>query len=152
MSRISLPEMAKILNVSSHTVLNIKRQLGYKKNTYLYTEDIEKFRHCIKPITRKGGRTNPNFPKYYKKSLRILEKQGYITYADLMRIFKVSHITHVEAYFESQNNFIYDEVMEIDNKKVKVYKLNKNIWDEWRADARIRPPKNGPICVKSKNA
>lgn len=151
MSRINLPEMAKILNVSPHTVLNIKRQLGYKKNTYLYTEDIEKFRPYVKPIVRKGGRTNPNFPKYYEESLKILEQQRYITYANLMRIFKVGHITHVEAYFESKGNFIYDEIIQIDNKKVKVYKLNKKIWDEWRAEARMGPPKNGPICVKSKN-
>ena len=147
--KIKLSEMAKALNVSNQQISKIKRELGYTKNQALYTEDIDKFRALKQYLCGKGGKSNPDFPKYYEKAMRLIEKSGFISYDELMKMFKVTHIEHVQAYFESRDNPIYDEDMYIDFKvniynkigftarKAKVYKLLNVVFDEWREENKI---------------
>ena len=138
--------MAKALNVSNQQISKIKRELGYTKNQPLYTEDIDKFRALKQDLCGKGGKSNPDFPRYYNKAMRLIEKSGFISYDELMRMFKVTHIEHVQAYFESQGTYIYDEDIKTvkrnsEDKKytcnVKIFRLNSVIYNQWREENKI---------------
>lgn len=150
--------MAKALNVSNQQITKIKVQLGYTKNQALYTEDIDKFKVLKQELCKKGGKSNPDFPKYYKQAMYLIEKSGFVSYAELMRIFKVTHISHVESYFESQGTYIYDEDIKTvkrnaEGKKytcnVKIFRLNKDYWNDMEKDNLL--PKNGFIRTGQTN-
>ena len=157
---IKQDDLRSILNTSFSTVQNIKRKLGYKKGEQVKTSDIPKFKAAIKKIRKsKGGRNNKLYPEYYREALKIIETDGFITQEALKDIFCTSYIIHIEAFFESQGNPIYDELMP-DNKKrnksikkrgIKIYKLLNPLYDKWKQETLHKPPKNGCVGSVGKN-
>ena len=101
-----------------------------------------------------GGKPNQNYPEYYLKALKIIEKDGYITSVDIAKIFHTRHARYAEKYFENQDNPLYDEEIEIRKqhkaggyyfKMMKVFRLLKPVHDQWREELKQLPAKNGMI-------
>ena len=161
---VSLKDTARMFDVSTSKILNVKRKLGYPKGYKTTDKDLIDIREELQNTIRAGGQFNPNFPKYYEKVLGIIEKQGYIEYRRLITIFKVASISHVEAYFEGRGNPIYDETEKIrvlihrksgskmEYRQRKVWMLLNPVRGQWRQEAKHNNgQKNGMVITNQSN-
>ena len=145
--KITTKDAASALGVSNHKLHKANRILGLEKGYSLHTSDMEKLKEVVERKIRTGGKKNPNFPDYYDKALIVIKKDGYITNYDLIKIFQVDHIVHVEAYFEARNNPLYDDKIPMllehkrrnhnyKQKDTRVWRLLNPLFEEWRQDAK----------------
>lgn len=161
---VSLNDTARMFNVSTSKILNVKRKLGYPKGYKTTDKDVADIREELQNTVRTGGHTNDNFPEYYEQVLGIIENQGYIEYRELITIFRVASISHVEAYFESQGNPIYDETEKIkvlvhrksgsrmEYRRRKTYRLLRPLFSQWRQEAKHNNgQKNGRVETNQSN-
>ena len=132
--KISLEKMCRLLNASQGTIIAAKKRLGYPHGYCTTDNDIKAIKDEIKKRSMNGRKINKIKNGYYEAALEILERDGYITNKNLMRIFKATHSVEVESYFEGRENPIYTERITINGKRVLVFKLFNILKEEWRKE------------------
>ncbi len=160
--KITLRQMAKMLNTSVNTVLEAKKRLGYKKGLHLQLSDIPIIRREIGIVKRGGFKRDPRKKDYYKKACGIIEKDGYIHKDRLLAIFNTTKVDGIENYFEKEGNPLYDDEIEatLERKRIshnykprytKVFRLF-NIWKaEQLKENYLNPQKNGHVITNQRS-
>ena len=113
---ISLRDLAIRLGCSRHTVIKIKRNLGYKKGVVCTTDQIPELQEELTNLRNRN--VNPDMEKLYKQVYKKILSEGYITQIELLKVFHMNNIDQILCYFENNDMLLYED-------KIKVLKANK---------------------------
>ena len=128
---ITLKDLAKMLKTSPVTLISIKKRLGFKKRSFIKTEDIPAIRDELIYIQKHSTKCKKENKGYYQEALEIIERDGFIGKKHLLDIFKTSKLSGIEAFFLKEENPIYDnEDEKIDTKSVqfRLFNVQKAEW------------------------
>jgi len=163
--KITLDRMSRMLNVSLHKTIEIRKELGYEKGSDYDDSQIPEYRQQLAKMRGEmiKGR-NPHYPGFYEKALKIIEEQGYIRPRQLANTFESYSTTPPLSFFETMENPLYDETIEQVVtvrkhykevqivKKVKVFKLWNELKAKWKEENRTNGMnKNGCIGHVGRN-
>lgn len=108
--KLNNDEVQAILNCSVNTLVMLKRKLGLAYKS-VGSDDLEQLREAHEEwINTKSERRKDNSHfKHYKQCMKIIEKDGFIEGKVLLKMFTISNMTNVQAFFENQGEPIYPE-------------------------------------------
>ena len=151
---ISITTLARELKISESCLMSrIKKYMGDFPDVY-----SEEFRSKVlkefkeRPYKISSGKTHPDAEKHYLMARAIIERDGFISSAELIEIFNNNKIYNIINTFDRYYDPLYKDTVVIVHpgwrsitRGIKVYRFLSSVHDIWKKEARQKPNKNGYI-------